>query len=83
MTPGDVYVNMSVVDSGVFTQLGRKKLPPRLHTMLILEYEVMKANSQHELYFPDEYIQKLFEGEENIPEKVAIGKYIYIYIFFS
>ena len=77
-----VFVNVSVVDSGVFTEIGKKKLPPRLPTMLFLEDEVFKPNPQQELYFPDEYIQLLFQGDPNILDKDIIRTFIiYIYIY--
>ena len=59
-TEQEIYYNVRVIDSSVLTQLGKKKLLPTLSTMILLEDEVIKNNSQQELYFPHQYIAPLF-----------------------
>ena len=79
--PEDIYMNVSVIHSGVFTQLGNKLLPPHLPTMLLLEDEVLKDNQYSQLYFAHQYLQPLFIPPTSTGAHALQGNYIYIYIY--
>ena len=81
----DIFYNVKVIDSGVFTEAKRKCFPPSLPAMLLLEDEILKDNAEHEFHYPQEYIDLYFTrytalNQEPVTLKGRYTQYIYIYI---
>ena len=55
----DCYVNLAVVDSSVYNNVRKGRMPPSLPTQLLLEKEVESVHN--EFLYSEEYIDYLFD----------------------
>ena len=75
--PINGFVNVRATDKKPFLELEKKKLPPSLPTMILLENEVLKNNPECELYDSNQYIDYYFDKTTK-PEKTTLRKTILI-----
>ena len=74
------FVNLRVTDAQPWAKAGRKTVIPRFSSIVMLENEVLKDNSENQIYFPDEYVQYIFQSSE-LNKDINIQSIYNIYIY--
>ena len=69
----DKYMNIRVIHSAPFTEVGKEKLPPSFPTAMLLENEILKDNSEREFLYSNDYLQEIYDPQNKFKSSTQLG----------